>query len=166
MLTKIFIFIYARPRRGRTPVVRVGCQRSDKVYLERRNYAAPWIGGFCLNVTVVYIDSRMTLSTRRQKLVLFCSLPRSPSLSRCTRPALPLQSCCDHHYHHYNCHHHFLSPHFHQHPQQQHHHYHLYFTLPHFKELGDVEGKGDHGNWHCVHQQPLCTTHRLQEEQV
>ena len=41
MLTKIFIFIYARPRRGRTPVVRVGCQRSDKVYLDRRNYALP-----------------------------------------------------------------------------------------------------------------------------
>ena len=41
MLTKIFIFIYARPSRGRTPVVRVGCQRSDNVYLERRNYAAP-----------------------------------------------------------------------------------------------------------------------------
>ena len=38
--------------------------------------------------------------------------------------------------------------------------------LPHFKELGDVEGKGDHGDWHCVHQQPLCTTHRLQEEEV
>ena len=54
-----------------------------------------------MHVTVVYIDSRMTLSTRRQTLVLFCSLPRSPSPSRCTRPALPLQSCCDHHYHHY-----------------------------------------------------------------
>ena len=39
MLTKIFIFIYARPRRGRTPVVRVGCQRSDKVYLEGRYYS-------------------------------------------------------------------------------------------------------------------------------